>query len=53
VQIIGFDYGEVGIAQYPASLNTDVQIGWPAGVEPNSVMLKKHDIFMLEKLKPF
>ena len=51
--LIDFDWcGKAEEAQYPASLNTTDDIGWPPGVEPDSVMRKEHDIFMLQKLQP-
>jgi hypothetical protein len=52
VMLIDFDWcGKAEEAQYPASLNTADDIGWPPGVEPDSVMRKEHDIFMLQKLR--
>lgn len=50
--LIDFDWcGKAEEAQYPASLNTADNIGWPTGVEPDSVMRKEHDIFLLQKLQ--
>ena len=50
--IVDFDWcGNAGEARYPATLNTDVELGWPMGVGPDSVMLKEHDLSMLEKLQ--
>ncbi|KAF5363522.1 hypothetical protein D9756_000153 [Leucocoprinus leucothites] len=52
VMIIDFDWcGKAGETRYPASLNTADELGWPEGVEPDSVMLKEHDLVMLEKLR--
>ena len=52
VMIVDFDWcGKAGEARYPATLNTDVELGWPMGVGPDSVMLKEHDLSMLEKLQ--
>ena len=51
--LIDFDWcGKVEEAEYPSSLNTHDALGWPTGVEPDSVMRKEHDIFMLQKLQP-
>ncbi|KAG6914878.1 hypothetical protein DXG01_014771 [Tephrocybe rancida] len=51
--IVDFDWcGKAGEARYPPSLNSDKALGWPAGVAPDSVMEKEHDLFMLAKLKP-
>jgi hypothetical protein len=51
--LIDFDWcGKAEEARYPASLNTVDDIGWPPGVEPDSVMKKEHDTFMLQKLRP-
>jgi hypothetical protein len=50
--LIDFDWcGKAEEAQYPANLNTADDIVWPPGVEPDSVMRKEHDIFMLQKLQ--
>lgn len=51
VTIIDFDWcGMAGEAHYPAELNPDKELGWPREVQPDSVMQKDHDLFMLEKL---
>ncbi|KAF5347277.1 hypothetical protein D9756_009996 [Leucocoprinus leucothites] len=52
VMIIDFDWcGKAGEARYPASLNTDEELGWPDGVAPDSTMMKEHDLFMLKKMR--
>ncbi|KAI0254034.1 hypothetical protein BJV78DRAFT_1188082 [Lactifluus subvellereus] len=52
VTFVDFDWcGRAGEARYPANLNSDVGLGWPMGVGPGSVMLKEHDLSMLEKLQ--
>ena len=50
--IIDFDWcGKEGEVYYPANLN-HVEITWAEGVEPGSVMMKRHDLFMLAALEP-
>ncbi|KAI0250970.1 hypothetical protein BJV78DRAFT_1214991 [Lactifluus subvellereus] len=52
VMFVDFDWcGKAGEARYPATLNNDVRLGWPMGVGPGFVMLKEHDLSMLEKLQ--
>ena len=51
VTFVDFDWcGKAGEARYPATLNNDVELGWPMDVGRDSVMLKEHDLSMLEKL---
>ena len=50
--LIDFDWcGSAGETRYPASLNYADELGWPQGVEPDSVMMKEHDLMMLRKLR--
>ena len=50
--IIDFDWcGKEGEAYYPTNLNLD-EITWVEGVQPDSVMMKSHDLFMLAQLEP-
>jgi hypothetical protein len=50
VMITDFDWcGKAGEARYPATLNDAVD--WPKGVGPDAVMLKQHDLSMLDKLQ--
>jgi hypothetical protein len=52
--MIDFDWcSEAGKACYPSSLNCDVDLGWPEGVKPDALMLKEHDLLMLETLRPY
>jgi hypothetical protein len=47
VMFVDFDWcGKAEEARYPATLNSDIEL--PRGVEPDSVMLKDHDLSMLE-----
>ena len=48
--LVDFDWvGLHGQAEYPASLN-DIDIKWPAGVEPSAIMMMEHDDEMFKKL---
>lgn len=47
--LIDFDWtGKHGQARYPATLNTTLK--WAQGVEPAGIMMKEHDLGMLELL---
>lgn len=49
--LVDFDWvGLAGKAEYPASLNDDGSIAWPAGVTPSAVMEMHHDIEMINNL---
>ncbi|KAH9072282.1 hypothetical protein EDB83DRAFT_211792 [Lactarius deliciosus] len=57
VRLVDFDWcGEHGKDTYPGSLNvnrdTTNSIDWHRGVERGGKMMKEHDIFMLNKMKP-
>lgn len=49
--LVDFDWvGLAGKAEYPASLNDNGSITWPAGVTPSAIMEKDHDIEMISNL---
>lgn len=52
VKLIDFDWcGTAGEARYPPSLNLDPALGWHKEVKPDAVIMKEHDLYMLEVLR--
>ncbi|KAG6878678.1 hypothetical protein C0992_007692 [Termitomyces sp. T32_za158] len=52
VVLVDFDWcGKEGEARYPVDLNMDPEICWAQGVGPGCVMMKEHDLHMLERLR--
>jgi serine/threonine protein kinase len=49
IKLVDFDWAGIhGQAKYPAQMNME-NIRWPQGVGPREIMLKKHDIDMLNE----